>query len=309
MATDRLITTPWSNAYGLARTLVALGTAATLAFSSTSTLFRPVATIGDFPTCNGATSAAVFCLAGDDRTGLTWLKWLCVLALLIVASGWRPRLTALPHAYINYSVFAGISITDGGDQIGLILSMLFVLPALGDPRRWHWLPPPDEAGGKALRVRALIGTSGLIMIRLQMSFVYFNACVAKLPHPEWYDGTAMWYWSTNSSFGAAPWLDTILRPVVSTALGAALMTWLPLFIEIALAAALLLPQRFRYTALWAGLLFHFSIGLVMGLWTFALAMAGGLLVLCLPSGARITRPRTSAATPSTAVRPREVTSL
>ncbi|MCK8681325.1 sporulation-delaying protein SdpB family protein [Streptomyces lichenis] len=291
MAVDRLVALPWSNVYGLARTLVALGTAGTLAFSSVDTLFRPVALAGDFPSCEGAASAAVFCLAKGDHSGLGWLKWLCVLALLVVAAGWRPRLTALPHAYVSYSVFAGIAISDGGDQIGLVLSILFLLPALGDPRRWHWQAPPSDNGSRARCGWALAGSSGLLMLRLQMSLVYFNACVAKLPHQEWYDGTAMWYWSTNLSFGAPGWLDTLVRPVVSTSWGVALMTWLPLLIEITLAVALLLPRRIRHAAMWAGLLFHFSIGLMMGLWSFALAMAGGILVLCLPSGATITRRR------------------
>ncbi|WP_055565076.1 sporulation-delaying protein SdpB family protein [Streptomyces atriruber] len=309
MAADRLVRLPWSNVYGLARTLVALGTAGTLAFSSVDTLFRPVALAGDFPTCEGATSASVFCLAKDDHAGLLWLKWLCVLLLLVVASGWRPRLTAVPHAYVNYSVFAGIAISDGGDQIGLILSMLFILPALGDPRRWHWQAPPSDEGSRARRGWALIGSSGLLMLRLQMCVVYFTACVAKLPHQEWYDGTAMWYWSTNLSFGAPPWLAAIVRPVVSTPWGVALMTWLPLFIEITLAIAPLLPQRVRYAAMWAGLLFHFSIGLMMGLWSFALAMAGGILVLCLPSGASIARRRAqpTAEAPAEPVEPVEPT--
>ncbi|WPO76203.1 sporulation-delaying protein SdpB family protein [Streptomyces sp. KN37] len=292
MAGERLVAVPWTNVYGLARSLVALGTAGTLAFSSVDTLFRPVAVAGDFPSCSGATSVAVFCLADGDRTGLGWTKWLCVLVLLVVASGWRPRFTALPHAYVNYSVFAGIAISDGGDQIALILSMLFLFPALGDPRRWHWQAPPLQIDSPARRIWGFTGASGLVMVRLQMSFVYFNACVAKLPHAEWYDGTAMWYWSTNSSFGAPPWLDPMVRPVVSFSWGVALMTWVPLFIEIALAAALLLPQRLRYTVMSAGLLFHFSIGMMMGLWSFALAMAGGLVVLCLPAGAAITRRRT-----------------
>ncbi|MFE2294294.1 sporulation-delaying protein SdpB family protein [Streptomyces sp. NPDC059452] len=304
-AADRLVTPPWTNVYGVARTLVALGTAGTLALSSADTLFRPVATIGAFPTCEGATSASVFCLADGDSGGLTWLKWLCVLVLLIAASGWRPRFTALPHAYVNYSVFSGIAISDGGDQIGLVLSMLFVLPALGDPRRWHWQAPPPHTDTSAYRSWALIGTSGLVMLRLQMSLVYFNASVAKLPHAEWYDGSAMWYWSTNASFGAPPWLDAFVRPVVSTSLGVALMTWLPLLIELSLAAALLLPQRIRYQALWAGLLFHASIGLMMGLWSFGLAMAGGLIVLCLPHGSTITRRRSPAPPAPEPARPKD----
>ncbi|WP_438292792.1 sporulation-delaying protein SdpB family protein [Streptomyces sp. HUAS TT7] len=279
---------PWTNVYGLARTLVALGTAGTLAASSAETLFRPVATVGDYPLCNSTTAASLFCLAPDNYSHLTWLKWACVATLLVIASGWRPRFTALPHAYINYSVFSGIAIVDGGDQIALILSVLFVLPAVGDRRRWHWEQPEEEIPQTpSARALALIGTSGLIMLRLQMVVVYLQAVVAKLPHTEWQDGTAMWYWGSNLDFGPAPWLDTLVAPVISSALGVAMMTWLPLVIEASLALSLLLPQRLRWWTMGAGLVFHLCIALMMGLWSFALAMSGGILLLCLPLGSTI----------------------
>lgn len=285
--TQRRIPLPWTNVYGLARTLAALGTAGTLAASSAETLFRPVATIGDYPLCTSTTAASVFCLAPHSYTYLTWIKWACVLVLLAVASGWRPRFTALPHAYINYSVFSGIAIADGGDQVALVLSVLFVLPAIGDKRRWHWEPQQQGPDSRATSLLALIGTSGLVVARLQMIVIYFQAAVAKLPHAEWQDGTAMWYWGSNLDFGPAPWLDTLVAPVIATPLGVALMTWVPLVIELSLAISLLLPQRQRWWVMSAGLFFHLSIALIMGLWSFALAMAGGILVLCQPLGGSI----------------------
>ncbi|MFJ5803713.1 sporulation-delaying protein SdpB family protein [Streptomyces decoyicus] len=289
MSTDRMLRLPWTNVYGLARTLAALGTAGTLIFSSAETLFRPVATLGDYPPCDGALSASAFCAAKHSYSGLTWIMYGCVAVLLIAASGWRPRLTALPHAYVNYSVFSGIAINDGGDQVALILSVLFVLPSLGDPRRWHWNEPPAFTGARGQRVWALLGLSSLVMLRLQMSVIYFQAAVAKLPHAEWADGTAMWYWAQDLNFGAAPWLSWLIDPIVATPVGVALMTWVPLVIELSLAVALLLPQRYRYWAMWLGFFFHLCIASVMGLWSFALAMAAGITVLCMPLGSHIRR--------------------
>ncbi|MFV0138248.1 sporulation-delaying protein SdpB family protein [Streptomyces sp. HMX87] len=307
--TEKMIVLPWTNVYGLARTLVALGTAGTLAASSAEALFRPVATVGDYPLCDSTTSASLFCLAPDSYAHLTWLKWGCVAALLVIASGWRPRFTALPHAYINYSVFAGIAIVDGGDQIALILSILLTLPALGDRRRWHWQTDRDRTidttTGRAL---ALIGISALVVLRLQMVVVYLQAAVAKLPHQEWQNGTAMWYWGNNLEFGPAPWLDTFVAPVISTPLGVALMTWIPLVIEASLVLCLLLPQRLRWWAMGAGIAFHLAIALTMGLWSFALAMSGGIVVLCLPLGSTIhastpARPHRDTAEPDAAQKP------
>ncbi|MCX5450769.1 sporulation-delaying protein SdpB family protein [Streptomyces nigrescens] len=286
MSKEYRVALPWTNVYGLARTLVALGTAGTLAASSSETLFRPVATVGEYPLCNSTMAASVFCLSPHNATHLSWIKWACVIILLIIASGFLPRYTALPHAYINYSVFSGIAISDGGDQIALILSMLFVLPALGDTRRWHWQPPPGKPPiTRTTRVFALVGISGLMMLRLQMAVVYLQAVIAKLPHTEWQDGTAMWYWGSNLDFGPAPWLDWLVAPIIATPIGVALMTWVPLCIEGFLAVSLLLPQRLRWWAMGAGIAFHLSIALMMGLWSFALAMTGGILVLCLPLGA------------------------
>ena len=277
---------PWTSVYGLARTLVALATLGTLAFSSTASLFRPSAGQPDPVSCQGLTGTGLFCLVPESQ--LTLVRLLCVAALLVVASGWRPRWTALPHAWITYSLWVNIAIPDGGDQIASNLVLLFTLAALGDPRRWHWQAlPADRPESTGTRVVALLGLSALVMVRLQMAFLYFQASVSKLPHAEWADGTVMWYWTNHLAFGAPGWLHPLVGPVVENPLGVALLSWVPLFIEFGLALALLVPQRWRWGLLAAGVLFHFSIGLMIGLWSFAFAMWAGLVVLCFPLGAQM----------------------
>lgn len=280
---------PWGNAYGLARTLLALGTAGTLAFSSSATLFRPVVTIGEYPLCQGMTAGGAFCLVPRGQFDL--LRWLCVAVLLVVASGWRPRITALPHAYISFSVFSGIAIGDGGDQITWILSLLLALVALGDGRRWHWhwrtprgRAADDEPVSRVTRGWALLGTSAWTIARLQMAFLYFQASVAKLPHTEWADGSAMYYWANNSSFGFPEWIRPLTDPVVHSPVGVAALSWLPIALELALAASPLMSQRARWVLLPLGIAFHLGIALLMGLWSFALAMGAGLFLLLSPVG-------------------------
>ncbi|MEU3354413.1 sporulation-delaying protein SdpB family protein [Streptomyces sp. NPDC037389] len=293
---------PWGNAYGLARALLALGTAGTLAFSSSATLFRPVVTIGEYPLCQGVTAGGAFCLV--PRGQFDPLRWLCVAVLLVVASGWRPRITALPHAYISFSVFSGIAIGDGGDQITWILSLLLALVALGDGRRWHWRTPrgraaddgrghvaEDEPVSRVTRGWALLGTSAWTVARLQMALLYFQASVAKLPHTEWADGSAMYYWANNSSFGFPEWIRPLTDPVVHSPVGVAALSWLPIALELALAASPLMSQRARWVLLPLGVAFHLGIALLMGLWSFALAMAAGLFLLLSPIGHHFPRPR------------------
>ncbi|MER5214254.1 hypothetical protein ABT063_27705 [Streptomyces sp. NPDC002838] len=170
-------------------------------------------------------------------------------------------------------------------------ALLLTLPALGDRRRWHW--SAIDSATMHPRWLLLAGTSSLIVVRLQMSFVYFQACVSKLPHAEWADGTGMWYWGNSLAFRAPGWLHPLISPVIANPIGVAALTWIPLFIEISLAAALLVPQRVRYVLLAAGVSFHLSIAVMMGLWSFAPAMGAGLMLLCLPLGGqlRVREPR------------------
>ncbi len=281
----RTIPLPWAAGYGLARTLLALGTLGTLAFSDAATLFREVATVGQYPLCRGVTAGGAFCLV--EPSHYDTMRWLCCLVLLVAASGWRPRFTAIPHAYVAFSVFTGISIPDGGDQITWVLTLLIAIVALGDSRRWHWQPssPPERPLSEGRGVLALLGISAIVVARIQMAVLYFQSCVAKLPHAEWADGTALYYWVNNYDFGAPGWLRPAVNTIVENPVGVAAMTWGPLVIEIALAAALLMPQRVRWKLLLpAGVLLHLSIAVVMGLWSFAFAMWAGLLLLLAPLG-------------------------
>ncbi|MET7852278.1 sporulation-delaying protein SdpB family protein [Streptomyces avermitilis] len=274
---------PWTAGYGLARTLLALATLGTLAASDAATLFREVAGVGRYPLCRGVNAGGAFCLGPSDHYDT--MRWLCCLVLVVAASGWRPRLTAIPHAYVAFSVFTGISIPDGGDQITWILTLLIAFVAVGDSRRWHWQPSqPQEPEPRHRSMWALLATSAIVVARVQMAMLYFQSCVAKLPHAEWADGSALYYWINNYDFGAPHWLRPALSAIVDHPLGVAAMTWGPLILEIALAAALLMPQRVRWMLLPAGILFHLSIAVVMGLWSFAIAMWAGLLLLLAPLG-------------------------
>ncbi|MCH0541064.1 HTTM domain-containing protein [Streptomyces sp. MUM 203J] len=284
---QRTIPLPWAAGYGLARTLLALGTLGTLAFSDAATLFREVATVGQYPLCQGVTAAGAFCLVGPDQYDT--MRWACCLVLAVAASGWRPRLTALPHAYVAFSVFTGISIPDGGDQITWVLALLIALVSLGDDRRWHWQSSSpvhhEGVGGSGRRgVLALVGVSALVVARVQVAILYFQACVAKLPHAEWADGTALYYWTNNHAFGAPDWLRPLTGAVVAHPVGVAAMTWLPLVVELSLAASLLMPQKVRWRLLPFGVLLHLTIAITMGLWSFAFAMWAGLLLLLAPLG-------------------------
>ncbi|MBA8827570.1 antimicrobial peptide system SdpB family protein [Saccharopolyspora lacisalsi] len=286
---------PWGPAYGAARTFLALGVAGTLIFSSDETLFHPVAQFGSYPKCDGISGGSLFCLVPSDSHNI-W-RFVAAGILLVVASGWRPRVTALPHAWITFSFHTSISIPDGGDQVSMILAILLLPVALTDPRKWHWNRQhglDGESGtpwkNNAVQVSAVIGVTGLVLARLQVVGIYFQSGLAKLAVPEWVDGTALYYWINSPTFGASPWLRPLLSWIVEVPVGVALLTWLPLVLELALALSVLnSSRRLRAILLPLGVTFHALIAVVMGLWSFAAAMTGALLLLLVPIGGPVSQ--------------------
>lgn len=276
---------PWGSWLGLARTLMAIGTAGTLIFSGADVLFSPVVATALAPACEGVGAFSAFCML--PREQLTLLKWLCVFILLVVASGWRPRWTALPHWWIAFSVYNSVSITDGGDQAAVVLTTLLLPVLLTDNRRWHWQRSSQTPGGPRRSRQWAVATATLtvLLIKLQVAVLYFHASVAKLGQQEWVDGTSMYYWMSDEIFGPAGWL----RPAIDFAVGnqalLLLLTWMPLVIEFLLALSLLLPQWTRWSLLFLGATLHISIALIIGLWSFSLVMVGACILLLTPLGA------------------------
>ncbi|WDZ86560.1 hypothetical protein [Micromonospora cathayae] len=303
---------PWGSWLGLARTLLATATAATLVFSDADTLFTPILGRGAGPHCAGPAGIGAFCLAGPEHADL--VRWACVAVLLVVASGWRPRFTALPHWWIAFSVSTSVSIPDGGEQVNQVITLLLVPVLLADPRRWHWLPPPspdrvvrapdgraprgeDTDGRDGNGRRDVVGGRGavlvalavvlLVAIRIQVAGIYFQASVAKFSKAEWADGTVMYYWLNHHSFGAPDWLQPVTDALVDRPVSLALLTWTPLFVEFSLAVSLLLRPAVRWWLLPFGVLLHVGIAVLMGLWSFSLTMIAAQLLLLVPMGTHL----------------------
>lgn len=264
---------PWTDVYGLARTLLALGTASTLVASSTETLFRPVLGGTSVPHCAGPATLGLFCLA--PTAFVPWAHLAAIGVLAVVASGWRPRVTAIPHWWVSASFAASAAIPDGGDHVTAMLTLLVLPVALTDDRRWHWgrrAPEDDETWAR------LIAWSGAFVVRLQVAGIYLHASLGKLGSAEWVDGTALFYWFSDPSFGAPLWLRPFAMAVASTSLGAIVLSWGTIALEFALALALVIDRRWWRPLLLLGVGFHLSIALLMGLPSFTLAMSAALLI-------------------------------
>ena len=109
---------PWSNTYGLARTLIALGTLSSLLFNRADFLFRPAPGSEIVPVCRDYNSFGLFCLVDNLQVAII----IAIILLLIVASGYRPRIMGPIHWYITYSYTTSATLLDGGDHISTILT-------------------------------------------------------------------------------------------------------------------------------------------------------------------------------------------
>ena len=266
---------PWTNVYGLARSMLALATLLTLLANPAGELFRPLVIDDPGIIDRRAIDGLSLFLLARDHLGLA--KVVAILLLLPVVIGWRPRLTALPHWWISYSLAASGATIDGGDLVAATLSLLLLPVALTDRRAWHWRGIGD--GGVTASVAA---QTGLLLVRVQVSVIYLFAAVLKLPSETWANGTALYYWWSHPKFGAwgpLRWLTDLVGPtrwVVP-------LTWGVLVLELCLAFSLVAPPRLRTRLLPFAVLFHVGIALLHGLPTFALTMIAALVMYLRPA--------------------------
>ncbi len=273
-------TDPWTNVYGLARSLLALSTAMTLAFNHVGTLFGPGAGGLTPPFCDGLRGAGLFCIGHEAGLGVT--RWVAVAALLLVASGYRPRLTGPLHAWVTFSLQANALLIDGGDAAASVLALLLVPVTLTDARTWHWQPCPPAETTLAGDARRLVALVALTMVRIQVAGIYFHAAIGKFQVEEWTNGTAVYYFATSPVFGASGIVRELVQHALVHAVPVTLVTWSVLALEYFLSAALVMPKRFWRVMLGLGLALHAGIILLHGLVSFALVMFGALTLYLRP---------------------------
>jgi antimicrobial peptide system SdpB family protein len=269
---------PWTNVYGVARSVLGLGTLLTLLFNDTGILFRPMAGVDDCPTCKGMAIYSIFCLFDN----LEVARWVCIAILGVVISGFMPRITSIFHAWVTFSFMATAPLVDGGDQMTTVLSFLILPICLTDSRMWHWQKSSFVAHNWFDNLKVFIARSTWFMIRIQVTFVYFEACIGKFKVTEWANGTAIYYWFSNPTFGLSPEVFNFLTPLFSNSVAMVLITWSVLLLEGLLFLGITMQKRYWSYLLVAGLGFHIMIIVVHGLPTFFMAMAGALILFLRP---------------------------
>ncbi|MGW7548029.1 sporulation-delaying protein SdpB family protein [Streptomyces sp. NPDC054770] len=268
---------PRSVWFGWGRTVIALAHVLTLALTPPAYLMPPVIDQGAPPQCGGVRAVSAYCLGGD-AIGQEWRRWVMVALLLLVASGYRPRWTVLPHAWVTFSIGVSISLPDGGEAIARIVCLLIIPMGLADDRVWHWGRPVTQLhpGSRGMAFAAFLG------VRLQLAILYMQSGVSKWGVPDWLNGSAEFYILRSPLFGAAGPLKPLLLWMSDNSLVVAGMSWGAILVEIVIAVFLLSPTRWRRMAFGLDLALHIGIIVTMGLWSFALIMMGSAAIAAAP---------------------------
>lgn len=275
----------FNNCYGLGRSLIAFGTLSTLLFNRPSYLF-PYGKIEGIASPQSYDSLlemlSIFKLFGYENANLARL--LCIFILILVIIGWRPRFTGFLHFWVSYSVFISVLPINGGDQVSMILTLLLIPVCLLDSRRNHWEGTGEQNHAITLpnRFKNVTAVTFMNVIRIQVAVIYLIAAVAKFKVPEWINGTALYYWINHSMFGSSGLVNSLLSPFIQNGVVISLMTWGVLAFELILFSGLLMEKRYRKPLMFLGFLFHFSIVIIHGLFSFFFAMAGALVLYLGP---------------------------
>jgi antimicrobial peptide system SdpB family protein len=204
-------------------------------------------------------------------------RWISIGILVLVISGWRPRITGILHWWVAFSLNTSSIVLDGGDQVANVLCLLLVPITLLDSRVSHWKNPEKTDAFNPYTL--IFANATMLLIRLQVAIIYFHAAVGKFKIDEWMDGTALYYFMSDPLFAGTP--DFVLKvfkfPFIMTSI-----TWFTLILETVLILGLVIPKSKRVYLFVPALIFHMAIIVVFGLISFGCSMIAALILYLRP---------------------------
>ena len=268
---------PYTWVYGIARTTLAIGTLITLLFSSNYVLFD-YEMYHAIKTDTFYRSINLFVIMGWSN--LVFAKVIAIFILILVCTGYYPRITGIFHWWVALSFFHASSIIEGGDQINAILTFLLVPITLLDSRKSHWGLEKNPS-----RNKRYVGNLMLVLMAIQMAMIYLNAVVEKMytQTEEWKLGNAFYYYANDSYFGYSDWMNPLMETLLSNSFIVSSITWGTLLLELLLFGVLFSSKKIKLAIFPLGVLFHFMIIVFFGLFSFFFAMLGGLILYLIPS--------------------------
>ncbi|MEU5337337.1 HTTM domain-containing protein [Streptomyces asoensis] len=215
---------------------------------------------------------------------------LCYALALVTAAlfllGWRTRVLSVLFAVVVTSFHSrAIFMTDGGDNLVLLMSLYLDLTACG--RRWSLDARRDQLktvrqadapasarsslatqlrDGRSMLV-TVVHNCGMFLIAAQVCFLYGSAGLYKVQGASWGGGTALHYVLNLELFG--PW-PALSHFVDEHTLVVAVAGYLTVLLQVAFPFVLF--GRLKYPVLTMLLGMHIGIAVLMGLPLFSGAM-------------------------------------
>lgn len=237
----------------------------------------------------GQTGWASILTLSDSRPYFETCYALALVTSALFLLGWRTRAVSVLFAVVVASFHArAIFMTDGGDNLILLMALYLVLTACG--RRWSLdarrarrrasagkgeSGSPDS-GADGLRhqlgvsrrtLTAVLHNCGMFVIAAQVCFLYGSAGLYKVQGGSWGNGTALHYVLNLDLF--RPWPELSLLADEHDVL-IAVACYVTVLVQVAFPFVLF--GRLKYPVLTVLLGMHLGIAVLMGLPLFSSAM-------------------------------------
>lgn len=266
----------YGKSYSIARLLLSLSTFVTIALNDEQRLFN--ISFVEHPNIKAIFLArySIFSLCYPDNLFLA--KIISCSILLFIMLGFLPRITSLFQWWLSFSVYASAYITEGGDQINMILSFLIIPICMFDNRINFWkIYNPSTTNKINQKITIYIA---IVIIKFQIAILYFISGFSKIYSDQWREGTALYYWVGNNDIGFNKFIEPFFRILFNNRYILFLSTWSIMIIEI-LFAFVLITNLNKKLFFRIGLLFHFAIFFCFGLFSFGLSMSAALFLYFL----------------------------
>lgn len=265
---------PRRTALAVGRSLLAAAGILTILCSPDTALFLGTAETSSGLRCQGIRAVSLWCLAGPSEIGLLTSRILTVVVLVAVLVGFRPKWTCVPHWYVAFSFAAAIPVSNGGDSIAQIATMLLVPLCLGDDRAWQWTRParPLMSSWRGSVLAAHLA------IRVQICLIYAGAVTSKLMDAPWRHGGAMYLAAHHPQYGAPVSLREMLAPALNSYWFVAAASWSVMALQVLTAVLIFGRRKHRLAVLVLGSGLHLGIMFLMGLMSFGMVMIALLII-------------------------------
>nr|WP_307680105.1 HTTM domain-containing protein [Streptomyces sp. V4I2] len=230
----------------------------------------------------GQTGWASLLTLSDSRAYFEVCYATALVTSALFMLGWRTRAVSVLFAIMVASFHArAIFMTDGGDNLVLLMAMYLVFTACG--RRWSLdarrtrlrasageaTPPPAGRAAAGLHdsrrtLTSVLHNCGMFVIAAQVCFLYGSAGLYKVQGGSWGNGTALHYVLNLDLF--RPWPELSLMADEHDVL-LAIACYLTVLLQVAFPFVLF--GRLKYPVLTMLLGMHLGIAVLMGLPLFS----------------------------------------